>query len=636
MRQRLTRAGSRAMSLDAVPVALADRVYGALARIRVACNAPLRPSARAPERAPPMLSDKVRIACACAEMEYEDFIAREGVARALGEHLCEPLIIRGGAAMWGARGWTLEGMVREFGEWRCATRVNASSTRAGRQFTYVESAHADVVRGVFDAPSTTEVIPFAAAVARVLRWHGNGGYVQSDASEEMSAMCRGGVSEVFASVPGWRESQNQRLWLALSGSVSTMHFDASISTLTQVSKGSKRMLLYPPDALRLVGLWPNSHPLRRRGKVDLASDDLERDFPEFAESAMAFEAIIHSGDVLIFPPRWAHYTESLGDDVSMSITQRFRQGSGTSSTACVQWLKYRHSPMALSRLVSSGLVRNDVGMKLLRDAVTGEIEQDVDGWGDPANAAFRQAAIDCADEIMRLIPQSDTADDNIIGIYVRGSIAHGRAVAGVSDVDLIVLAKRPFDEDAVREALRQYWLPKWNKVITKADVRYEYVDCEVTTLKGDDLLTALSNCDVFVLATQSVTLSGLDLPNILPSRARIPKERVLRTLSSDVEEALLFGSQRAYAWCLKRLIRAAYEKFALRNNATAYTRDLYFCVELAIEYANVDVRSDLATALLAIVQGPDSVWGALWPAYGAAMCRRLEIKINGVARRSCA
>lgn len=618
------------MSLDAAPVALADRAYGTLARVRVACNAPLRPSARAPERAPPTLSDKVRIAGACAEMEYEDFIAREGVARALGEHLCEPLIVRGGAAMWGAREWTLEGMVREFGEWRCATRVNASSTPT-RHFTYVESAHADVVRGVFDAPSTTEVIPFAAAVARVLRWHGNGGYVQSDASDEMAAMCRGGMTQLFASVPGWRESQKQRLWLALSGSVSTMHFDASISTLTQVSKGSKRMLLYPPDALRLVGLWPNSHPLRRRGKVDLASDDLERDFPEFAESAMAFEAIIHSGDVLIFPPRWAHYTESLGDDVSMSITQRFRQSSGTSSTACVQWLKYRHSPMALSRLVSSGLVRNDVGMKLPRDAVTGEIEQDVDGWGDPANAPFRQAAIDCADEIMRLIPQSDTADDNVIGIYVRGSIAHGRAVAGVSDVDLIVLAKRPFDEDAVREALRQNWLSKWNQVITKADVRYEYVDGEVGTLTGDELLTALSNCDVFVLATQSVTLSGLDLPNILPSRARIPQQRVLQTLSSDVEEALLFGSQRAYAWCLKRLIRAAYEKFALGNNATVYTRDLYYCVELAIEYADVDVRSDLATALLAIVQGPDAVWGALWPAYGAAMCRRLERKINGAS-----
>ena len=620
-----------ASSLDAAPVGLADRACGALVRARVAVRAPLRPSTRAPERAPPTVSDAVRIVGACAEVSYRDFIARGDVSRALADHLCEPIIVRGGAAMWRARAWTLEGLVREFGAWRCVTRVNAS-TSTGRAFTYVESAHVDVIRGAFDAPSTTIVMPFASAVARVLRWHGNGGYVQSDVTSAMSAMCLGGASEVFSSVPGWRESQKQRLWLALSGSVSSMHFDASISTLTQVGNSSKRMLLYPPDALRLIGLWPNSHPLRRRGKVDLASDELERDFPAFVEHAMAFEAVIHPGDVLIFPPRWAHYTESLGDDVSMSITQRFRQDRAASSNACAKWLKYRHTPNALSRLVSCGLVKDDVGAKLPRDASTGECAQDVGGWAAAANESFRRAAKECADEIMRNIATSRT-EDNVIGLYVRGSIAHGRAVAGVSDVDLIVVAKRRVDEDAIRDALRQNWLPKWNNIITKADVRYEYVNRELHDLRGDELLSALSHCDVFVLATQSVTLLGLDLPKILPSGARVPQERVLRTLSSDVEDALSHGSQRAYVWCLKRLVRAAYEKFALRNSETAYTRDLYYCVELAIEYADVDVRSDLATALLAIVQGPEAVWGALWPAYGAATCQRLERKINGAAAR---
>ena len=29
------------------------------------------------------------------------------------------------------------------------------------------------------------------------------------------------------------------------------------------------------------------------------------------------------GDVLVFPPRWAHYTESLGPRASASVTRRF-------------------------------------------------------------------------------------------------------------------------------------------------------------------------------------------------------------------------------------------------------------------------------------------------------------------------
>ena len=37
----------------------------------------------------------------------------------------------------------------------------------------------------------------------------------------------------------------------------------------------------------------------------------------------AWEAVLAPGDVLVFPPRWAHYTESLGPRVSSSVTRRF-------------------------------------------------------------------------------------------------------------------------------------------------------------------------------------------------------------------------------------------------------------------------------------------------------------------------
>lgn len=84
------------------------------------------------------------------------------------------------------------------------------------------------------------------------------------------------------------------------------------------------MLLWPPDQLPCLYPYPDTHLLRRRSRVNLAAPDLAR-FPLLARTA-AVEAVLGPGDVLFFPSRWAHYTESL--DFSISLTCRFGLGSG--------------------------------------------------------------------------------------------------------------------------------------------------------------------------------------------------------------------------------------------------------------------------------------------------------------------
>ena len=169
---------------------------------------------------------------------------------------------------------------------------------------------------------------------------------------------------------GWRETQPARLWLSAAGSVSPLHFDSSASVLAQVA-GAKRVLLYPPSALSRAHLYPDWHPLRRRSKVrldaDVASDVAKRAFPRWTGSRFgadvetdeiprgdstsvatsdatsdtstyastsspakpasppgAWEAVLGPGDVLVFPPRWAHYAESLGPETCASVTRRFK------------------------------------------------------------------------------------------------------------------------------------------------------------------------------------------------------------------------------------------------------------------------------------------------------------------------
>jgi len=609
-------AATRGLAVDA-----RDALEGGKVRLRLALGVKLRPSRRVVSLVPPRVDDRVRIAGSVVEIDYlEDIVGRgwspREVALAL-RTLSEPVVFRGGAAGWRANEtWTsLEDMIRCFGEdWECDVRLinDLGALSDGEStFVYCEESHAAVRDGTFTPPSVTRRMKFAAAVARVLRIHGDGAYIQSAISEERSRDCVGGVHVAFnLSESGWRESQERRLWLALASSVTPLHFDASWSTLTQVGVGSKRMLLFEPFALKSIGLYPNWHPLRRRG----------REFPDVA----ALEVTIHPGDVLVFPPRWSHYTESLGDCVSASITQRSMSQRDEivvpeMQRAVERWARNRDRPKALERLVSMNIISDDFGCVSRRCASTGEVAPlDDSMWLLEVNDEWRRAAHSCAQTVEECL-----GANNIHGVYLRGSVAQGRARAGVSDVDLIVLTKKVFrdeEKDAARATLDRHWLPRFEHLVTKADVRFHAFESE----KID--VNELSNSDsvvTFVLATQSLTLSGLDLPTLLPTTARIPKMQVLDNIHSDVARALDHGSEKALRWALKRLVRATYEKFALPNRAVPYTRDLYQCVKLVLEYTDID-GSDLMSAVIAAIHGSTAWSDVFFTARAKALAIRLD------------
>lgn len=106
-------------------------------------------------------------------------------------------------------------------------------------------------------------------------------------------------------------AQHERLWLSTDGTVSSLHYDASHSALFQRT-GKKRMILFPREALPSLGVYPLGHPLHRRARVNLSYSNTPL-FEDFWTNwaSKAVEVWIEPGDLLLFPPFWAHYTESI-------------------------------------------------------------------------------------------------------------------------------------------------------------------------------------------------------------------------------------------------------------------------------------------------------------------------------------
>lgn len=144
-------------------------------------------------------------------------------------------------------------------------------------------------------------------------------------------------------------TQQPRLWLSPQGAVSPLHYDRSVSLLTQ-AMGSKRMLFFAPEDLDTLMPFPNDHMLARRCSAllrntssdripfssrDMSSEGLlpvedesrpgERsgvrvEEDRVLEGLAGQEVVLDAGDVVVFGPYWAHWTAS--ETVSASVTLR--------------------------------------------------------------------------------------------------------------------------------------------------------------------------------------------------------------------------------------------------------------------------------------------------------------------------
>ena len=545
--------------------------------------------------------------------------------------LREPVILRGAADGWpcvadGTKTWTLTNLVKNHADFEGETRVRNnenSNTLSQQEFQYVEGNHPAVKNGTFKAPSRVEQLTIADVAKRMTGKQSDGnisGNVYMQAALSHALAQDAGIDEKQLQEPwlsfqaaGWVETQEPRIWLSQAGSTSSLHYDTSVSVLAQVN-GLKRMLLYPPSALSKAYLYPDWHPLRRRSGVRLDQDSNRNDaahcaFPRWSGSDVgvdgraqeghgrdtrgaekenaasvnksgrtsskppgAWEAVLGPGDVLVFPPRWAHYTESVGPRVASSVTKRYKvpktnddmrvsealqklvagnenenetdaseteTGTGTSSNAnahssqvarFARWQKRKGGPSLgtrdLGQLERSGVVRAmrqrvlrlDERGRVLREDVAylsrsgnksgtnylsgrGGLEQFREQWrlcaedaACVATSALEGYGVHTQSSNTSAAP--NTGEGRVVGVYLRGSAARGDAIAGVSDLDLVVLCWDDGSTSAktLKKALRESftrrandsgnsvrsasnsgssssWTSRWQHLATKADTK---------------------------------------------------------------------------------------------------------------------------------------------------------------------
>ena len=442
---------------------------------------------------------------------------------------------------------------------RVRTSINSDRRKNEKSFVYAEQSHEAIRNRKFQPPSLTQRMPFALGLSRVLELSGDGAYIQSELPESLKDDMERDYLRVFSAFEKsdeFVESQPLRLWLSKRGSVSPLHFDASISTLTQL-KGEKTFLLFAPfSGLSRCNLYPDWHPLRRRSRLSIDDERIRT-------GLRAYQATLSEGDVLIFPPRWLHHVESSNKtNTSVSITRRYIHNGSDMDTSYAsrfaRWAKIRDKgTKALSRLYSSRLVDRDFPTRFNLAVI------DLDNEGKCPKLCETRSFEKDVQVKWRLCTQ--TLSDcifarmkNVSSICVRGSIARGAAVDFESDCDMIVIfeSKRPSAEEL--EALRSELEDIRSKdfpFAKKIDVRFE--------VRGK-----VNAEQLFTLATSSLCVSGEDIPKSL---SRMPPVRTcFPTLCQDVDVALENGSEKAISWACKRCLRAAFES----QKRTRFTREI--------------------------------------------------------------
>lgn len=560
-----------------------------------------------------------------------------------GNH--EPVVVRRAFEKTRATAWDLEYLMAAYEEEENRTnreflttvRVrtsqkgssNASSSSAV-DFVYAEESHEFVKNGDFKPPSVTERMPFARALSNVLFSGSNGNevgaaaaYIQSELPEKLKSEIENELFNIWNAFDEEKyvESQKLRLWLSKPKSVSPLHFDASVSTLTQM-RGEKTFLLFSPFSLNKCELYPNWHPLRRRSKLSIEDSRIR-------ERLLLYEATLSEGDMIIFPPRWLHHVESKSSsnssNMSVSVTRRYVLKEDKKIDVISKWLKNRDKGnKAFKRLFTLGIIDESF---LARTYELSVIELDQDGkcpklcetksFETDVQEKWKQ----CVSIFVRSI-EKDTATSfsSLVSICVRGSIARAAAVDFESDCDLVLIFENVVPVFEIQEEIRarlETIRVRDFAFVKKIDMRFE----SMKSMKTAEQL--------FALATSSLYVSGsIDIPNSLPRMA--PAQVCYPTLQTDVLLAIDDGSERAIVWACKRCIRAAFES----RPRTRFTREITRCCEIVCEEdfsGNTNYEAgDLCTALLVAIKGPTSVYGVhVWREMSKALLTRLR---RGIVR----
>lgn len=186
-----------------------------------------------------------------------------------------------------------------------------------------------------------------------------------------------------------------------------------------------------------------------------------------------------------------------------------------------------------------------------------------------------------ADEVVRLY--REWFGETLNSVYIRGSVARGNVVEGVSDLDTFAVlaagsaSQCPLPGESDIERLR---------AVAPNLSGFEFHACTESDVIGNYYSTW-----PFLVKTQSVCIHGVDYATrlkpywpdahimgeamYLPARLKMYEERLLLETGSDEK-------RRTCEWMMKALVRAAFD--VTLDRLRRYTRDLYLCYSAFSEF----------------------------------------------------
>ena len=198
---------------------------------------------------------------------------------------------------------------------------------------------------------------------------------------------------------------------------------------------------------------------------------------------------------------------------------------------------------------------------------------DMDAEGYILNSAIYPIVQKEYEEPIYLVINSllEKYSENIHSIYLRGSVAKGIAVHGISDIDLILLVCNKFTEE---DKIFLY------KVLEKKVCeKFPFVnDIEMHDQTMESLLLVPVQ---FMFKTQCVCIYGEDIVPDLP-RFKIDMNAIAhsRSLKNDIQDTL--EGNHSCGWIMKRIVRVGLEICMIEEQV--YTRDLFPCYQIFSKY----------------------------------------------------
>ena len=170
---------------------------------------------------------------------------------------------------------------------------------------------------------------------------------------------------------------------------------------------------------------------------------------------------------------------------------------------------------------------------------------------------------------------------NLHSVYLRGSVAKGKAIEGISDIDSFAVVNLKFDEVDMswREEAQQELREKYS-FISGVEIGAVPLE-EVSGSKGDQIM----------IKTQSICLHGDDLAlTIPPFKADASLAQHIQGIGREVGQTREWLSEdrnedqilRKCSWIMKRLVRSGLE--LTLDKSGKYSRDLYPCYQILSEY----------------------------------------------------